>query len=59
MLLSEFAEDFHLAPLSMSEFAQHATKIEDCPALSNAAYALIDAEVQFGNALYDQDIEIG
>lgn len=58
MTLEEFTNKYDAAPLDELEFAEVAAEVTDCPALSEAATALLIAYDAFVDEL-ENHIEIG
>lgn len=59
MTLDEYIDDYNQAPYDLTEFADGAKKIEDCPELADAAKAFLDAQRRFQDLLDAYDVEIG
>lgn len=57
--LEKFVEDYNGAPLALEEFAQEATQVTNCLALSKCAQQFLDAQKAFEQALRRHHIEIG
>jgi len=59
MKFEDFKKNYHMAPITLMEFAEEATSIEDKPELQIAAVILVKAQEAFENALESAEIEVG
>jgi len=59
MKLEAFVEEFDCAPLDITEFAEAAQSVIDCPELSTAATLFLTAAHDFENIMLEQGVEIG
>ena len=59
MLLEEYVEDYNFAPYELSEFADGARYVTDCPELKEAAIEYLAAKHALLNALLEAGVELG
>lgn len=59
MKLKQFVKEYNDAPYDLETFALAAEEITDCPELSEAAQAFLEAKAFFEDVLSQNDVEIG
>lgn len=57
--LKKFVKEYNGAPYEIKEVAEQAAKVTNCPTLSKAASAYLEALETFSNELEAQGVEMG